>query len=331
MTQATPPAADLPLRPDPVRISRTIPALRETVFKAWSTAEHVKHWFAPEHFTVPAATVDMRVGGAFEVCMRAPDGTDHWTRGSFAEVSPVDRLVLDLRVDGDDGRVLFTAWTEVTFADAVGGTRLDVVQTYTLYDPAMVAAIGGAPLGWSQTLDKLAAEVARMDGRGEDGKAPGAPGTRSVVHAIFTLERTYDAPAARVFRALSDLEAKSKWFGGGDDWVPLERSMDFRVGGKERARGRWTGGSHGNTTTTFDALYLDIVPDERIVYSYEMHIDARKISISLATMELTPAGVGRTRLKVTEQGAFLDGYDDAGSREHGTGFLLDQLGKSLAD
>jgi len=32
---------------------------------------------------------------------------------------------------------------------------------------------------------------------------------------------------------------------------------------------------------------------------------------------------------VTEQGAFLDGYDDAGSREHGTNFLLDALGKSL--
>jgi hypothetical protein len=34
---------------------------------------------------------------------------------------------------------------------------------------------------------------------------------------------------------------------------------------------------------------------------------------------------------VTEQGAFLDGYDDAGSRERGTGFLLDSLGASLRD
>jgi hypothetical protein len=32
---------------------------------------------------------------------------------------------------------------------------------------------------------------------------------------------------------------------------------------------------------------------------------------------------------VSEQGAFLDGYDDAGSRERGTGFLLDRLGASL--
>ncbi|WP_044564843.1 SRPBCC family protein [Azospirillum sp. B4] len=322
MTQADIPAGEAGvLHPEPVRISRTIPALRETVFKAWSNAEHVKHWFAPEHFTVPQATVDMRVGGAFEVCMRAPDGTDHWTRGSFAEVSPVDRLVLDLRVDGDDGRVLFTAWTEVTFADALGGTRLDIVQTYTLYEPAMLPAIGGAPEGWSQTLDKLVAEVARMDGRTGE-----VPAERSVVHAIFSLERTYDAPVALVWRALSDMEAKSKWFGGDpSQWEALERTMDFRVGGTERAKGRWQGGM----TSTFDAHYLDIIPNERIVYSYVMHLDARKISVSLATMELKMAGDGRTTLKVTEQGAFLDGYEDNGSREHGTGFLLDQLGKSL--
>jgi len=34
---------------------------------------------------------------------------------------------------------------------------------------------------------------------------------------------------------------------------------------------------------------------------------------------------------MTEQGAFLDGYDDAGSRERGTQQLLDALGASLVD
>jgi hypothetical protein len=48
-------------------------------------------------------------------------------------------------------------------------------------------------------------------------------------------------------------------------------------------------------------------------------------------MEIMPAGPGHATLKVTEQGAFLDGYDDAGSRERGTGFLLDKLGASLSD
>lgn len=62
-----------------------------------------------------------------------------------------------------------------------------------------------------------------------------------------------------------------------------------------------------------------------MVYSYVMHL-----SVSLATMELR-GEVGKTTLKVTEQGAFLDGYDDAGSREHGAGLLLDALGASLRE
>jgi uncharacterized protein YndB with AHSA1/START domain len=70
------------------------------------------------------------------------------------------------------------------------------------------------------------------------------------------------------------------------------------------------------------------VPDQRIVYTYDMHMDDKRISVSLATIELEPAGKG-TRLIFTEQGAFLDGYDIPADREHGTGGLLDNLGKEL--
>jgi len=69
---------------------------------------------------------------------------------------------------------------------------------------------------------------------------------------------------------------------------------------------------------------------QRLVYSYEMHLGDTKISVSLATMQLTADG-DQTTLAVTEQGVFLDGYDDAGSRQHGTGYLLDALGASLSD
>ena len=81
--------------------------------------------------------------------------------------------------------------------------------------------------------------------------------------------------------------------------------MDVRVGGRERLKGRWEGG----VVSTFDAVYHDVIPNERLVYSYEMHLDDRKISVSLATMQLKRTAA-RTTLKVTEQGAFLDGYDE---------------------
>jgi uncharacterized protein YndB with AHSA1/START domain len=127
-----------------------------------------------------------------------------------------------------------------------------------------------------------------------------------------------------VFTALTDPAAKAKWFAGGSGYTILAREMDVRPGGRERVQGRWDSG----VVSTFDALYHDVVPDERIVYAYEMHLDERKISVSLATFELKSAGAG-TRLIMTEQGAYLDGYDDAGSRERGSNFLLDALGNSL--
>jgi uncharacterized protein YndB with AHSA1/START domain len=307
------------IQPAPLRVSRVFSAPRETVFKAWSSSEHVKQWFCPKGYSVPEATVEMRAGGRFEVCMRSPQGMEHWTKGTFTEVVAPERLTIDHHViDPCGGGPLFSAVTEVKFSSAPDGTLMEVVQSYTVADPAKVEPMmKGAPEGWRQTLDKLEAEVARIQEHG-DG--------RSVVHGAFHLERTYNATAAQVYKALSDEAAKNRWFYGPQGWRPIERFMDFRVGGRERAKGQFEGG----VTTTFDAIYHDIVPRERIVYTYEMHLDDRKISVSLATLQIKPAGEGRTKLLVDEQGAFLDGYDDAGSREHGTGILLDQLGASLS-
>jgi uncharacterized protein YndB with AHSA1/START domain len=307
-------------QPPPLKASRVFHARRETVFKAWSTADHVKRWFAPAPCALPEARVEMRVGGPFDVCMLLPSGEKHWVRGTFVEVTPASRLVIDMHVNNDAGALLFTCWTEVDFADEPGGTRMDVVQSYTISDASIAPRlIAGATEGWRVTLDQLGQEVMRM--------ATGAGGARSVVHSAFHLERTYDAPVSRVWKALTDEKAKAKWFGGPPDrWQLLERHMDVRPGGTERAKGRWAGG----TVSTFDAVYHDVIENERLVYSYVMHLDDRKISVSLATMQFIADGA-RTTLKVSEQGAFLDGYDDAGSREHGTGFLLERLGASLVE
>lgn len=302
----------------PLSLSRTFHAPMKAVFAAWTTAESVSRWFPPMGYTAPEARVELTRGGPFEVLMQSPAGERHWARGVVTDVVPPERLVIDFLIEDASGRALFRALTEVRFSEAIEGTRLDVTQSYTVLDAESAWMAEGAPQGWAQTLDKLADEVHRLH-------APGEPG-RSVVHAAFTVERTYDAPAARVWRALSDVEAKAKWFGGPpDQWREMERVMDFRVGGAERAKGRFASG----VVSSFEAVYHDIVAEARIVFSYVMRLDERKISVSLATMELAAAGPGRTRLKVTEQGAFLDGYDDAGSRERGTAYLLDKLGASL--
>ena len=147
---------------------------------------------------------------------------------------------------------------------------------------------------------------------------------RSVTHATFVIERSYDASPATVFGAWSDAKAKARWFGGPDDWGPAEHTLDFRIGGLEVSRG----GPKGGQVHTYEARYYDIVPNERIILAYDMHLDDRRISVSLATVEFKPEGKG-TRLTFTELGAFLDGYDNPAEREHGTGELLDALGRAL--
>lgn len=297
----------------PLVVSRRFPAPRALVFEAWSTAANMKRWFSPEGYTVPEAEIDFRPGGACALCMRSPEGRDFWSRGTFIEVSPPHRLVFTLGVSVD-GALKFTAHTTITFEDDGAGTRMTVHQTYDLHEGVCAAAVEGASEGWRTTLDKLGREVARIR----------ALADRSVVHGSFSLERTYDVAPHVVFHALSDQAAKARWFVGGDGYVVLEREMDVRPGGHERLKGRWANG----TVSTFEATYYDVVANERLIYAYEMTLDDRKISVSLATVDLKPTRTG-TRLVLTEQGAFLDGYDDAGSRERGSGALFDQLGVSL--
>src|SRR3954454_18102329 len=118
----------------------------------------------------------------------------------------------------------------------------------------------------------------------------------SVEHGTFFLERTYDAPRDRVFGAWSYSEAKARWFGG------VDFTLDFRVGGRETNGG----GPDGGPFYRYEATYPAIVPQERIVYTTDMYVDDRIMSVSVATIEFAAEGDG-TRLTLTEHGAFLDG------------------------
>jgi uncharacterized protein YndB with AHSA1/START domain len=153
---------------------------------------------------------------------------------------------------------------------------------------------------------------------------------RSVIHDTFSIERTYQAATSRVFAAFASKEAKSTW-GDTGNLEPAEgpagiEEFDFRVGGRERFGIKMDG-----TTLRYDARYYDIVPDQRIVYSYEMYADDARISVSVATIEFAKRGDGTT-LTWTEQGAYLDGIDGPAapvSRKEGTAEMLDGLTRYL--
>jgi len=143
-----------------------------------------------------------------------------------------------------------------------------------------------------------------------------------VTHATFTLERSYPAPPARVFAAWADPAAKARWFAPGPG---AGHQLDFRVGGREVV----TGGPEGGPLMTFETLYRDIVPEQRIVYTSTLSAGADLMTVSLTTVEFTPGEGGGTRLVLTEQGAFLDGQEQPAWREQGTADQLEALAAEL--
>ena len=143
---------------------------------------------------------------------------------------------------------------------------------------------------------------------------------RSAIHATFCVERVYAASPTRVFAAFADPEKKKQWFKGPDEWGPPDQKYDFRVGGEEHS----IGGPPGEPKHRFYNRYLEIIPGERIVYTYWMHHGEPLASASVATLEFRPEG-DKTRLVITEVGVFLDGYYSAEGREHGIQWQMDAI------
>jgi uncharacterized protein YndB with AHSA1/START domain len=147
---------------------------------------------------------------------------------------------------------------------------------------------------------------------------------RSQAHATFVIERCYPVPVAAVWKALSDTEARSHWFGDTENFDRREWSHDFSVGGHAVEDGQW----HNGPASRFASTYTDIIDQERIVFTYDMWVDAKHLSTSLTTISLEPEGTG-TRLTYTEQGVHFDGLDSTEGREEGTKGILDKLGSYL--
>jgi uncharacterized protein YndB with AHSA1/START domain len=293
-------------------LTRVLDAPRERVFKAWSDATEVAKWWGPKDFTNPVCEINCCIGGTMRIHMRSPDGTVYPMSGTYREVTAPERIVfISAALDGD-GKAIFQVLHTVTFAAEGAKTRLTLQAKLVKSTAAAAPYLKGQEAGWTQSLDRLDREVT------------GAAAKASTHHGTFVLEREFAFKPEEVFAAWADPAAKARWFVGPDPWRVLERESEFRVGGVERVKGGWPGGM----TTTFNARYHNIVPNERIVYAYDMRVNETHISISLATIEFKAEKSG-SRLILTEQGVFLDGYDDAGAREKGTRMLLEQLDAAL--
>lgn len=146
----------------------------------------------------------------------------------------------------------------------------------------------------------------------------------SLVYGEFTIDRMFNAPVEKLFQMFADEQAKLTWFGAPGDIGKGEHTMDFQVGGNEIGTGEF----HDGVTHTFKAHYYDIVVNKRIIYSYEMYLDDKRISVSVTSLEFSLDG-GKSKLVLHESGVFLDDFDKPEVRKSGSIQLLDALEKAL--
>lgn len=148
----------------------------------------------------------------------------------------------------------------------------------------------------------------------------------TISHGSFTLERTFDHPVRRVWRAWSDMSVKKLWFHGGDKWIETERTLDFRIGGKDIVTGKFTERPDPRFAgaSRYVSTFHDIEPEQRIINVYDMWIDGKYLSCSLSTI-LFHADGDKTHLTLTEQGTYFDGPEHNENRKGGTAGHLDNM------
>src|SRR5579871_401161 len=172
-------------------ITREFNAPRELVFKAWTDAKQLAQWWGPRGFTNPVSEWDFQPGGRIYVVMRGPNGTDYPMGGEFREITPPERLVFTSGAFDDKGKMLFEFLHTAIFTEHDGKTKLELRSKVTMATPGVGKYIGGFEMGMTQSLEKL-----------ED----------YLQNQPFVIERTYDAPTALVWRAISTRSDIERWF-----------------------------------------------------------------------------------------------------------------------
>jgi uncharacterized protein YndB with AHSA1/START domain len=121
----------------------------------------------------------------------------------------------------------------------------------------------------------------------------------STHHCTIVLERTYDAPIVRVFAAFSDPVARERWSAPSGTTVLIYDEAEFRVEGRDVFRCS----AKSDPRYRGETRYHNIVPNCRIVSTEVIDDLDKRLSVSVATLELKPER-GRSRRCPCNPGQF---------------------------
>jgi uncharacterized protein YndB with AHSA1/START domain len=248
-------------------MTREFNAPRELVWKACTEAEQVAQWWGPHGFTAPICEWDARPGNKIYVVMRGPDGTDYPMGGKFHEVVPPERLVTTTGALGEKGKLIFEFRHTLTLEERSGKTKLTMHSRLISATAGAEKYVGGFESGMTQTLERLGELLA----------------TKS---EALIIERTFNAPVAKVWNAITDVDEMRQWYFDLKEFKPeVGFEFEFVV-------------EHERMTYHHLCKVADVIPQKKLAYTWRYKGNPGD---SLVTFELAGDG-DKTRLKLTHEG-----------------------------
>jgi uncharacterized protein YndB with AHSA1/START domain len=136
-------------------LERVFDAPVSLVWSCWTEKDHLDQWSVPRGFTVPYSEGELRPGGKWRCCMRAPNGNELWLGGVYREIVP-HRLLVMTHAWEEDGVPGHETVVTVRFQDLGGRTKVTLEQSG--FDST--GARDGHAEGWSECFDILAEHLA---------------------------------------------------------------------------------------------------------------------------------------------------------------------------
>jgi uncharacterized protein YndB with AHSA1/START domain len=135
-----------------VQITRVFDAPRDLVYRAWTTPELIRRWWAGDQGEVISAEVDLRVGGSWRYVMKANAGFEVAFHGEYLEIDPGERIVSTEEFEGMPGA---TAVSTTTLTEQDGRTTLTILIQHTSKENRDLQVNSGMETGLTSSFAKL--------------------------------------------------------------------------------------------------------------------------------------------------------------------------------
>ena len=254
-------------------ITRVLNAPQELVWEVWTKPEHIAHWWGPVGFSTTTQEMNVKPGGVWRFIMHGPDGRDYGNKIVFTEVKKPELLAYKHTGEDETEDIRF----HVTINFEKHGSQTKLVMR-SLFDSAeeleRVVKEFGAKEGMYQHVQRLEEYLAT--------KQPA-----QLIGGDVVIERTYNAPAERVWNAITSKEEMKKWYFDLAEFR-AEPGFEFEFVGE---------GKQGEKFLHLCKV-IEVVDQKKLTYSWRY--DGYEGN-SFVTFELFDEG-NRTKVKLTHKG-----------------------------